>query len=112
MTSTTEHLVRVLPLHPVATRSQKTMRSSENIAKQLILNHIKFNNWIDVLQVPFTRYRRMNPNEICTGRKQIRRNNALQYEWTNSMGNSPGDSLLDIVSAEKQHIIHCLYIHR
>ena len=86
------------------------MGSSENIAKQLILNHIKFNNWIEVLKVHFTRYRRMNTHAIGTGRKQIRWNNALKFKWTNSMGNSSRGSLLDVVSAEKQHIIHCLYI--
>ena len=84
------------------------MGSSENIANQLSLNDIKFNNRIKVLKVHFTRDRRMNTAAIGTGRKQIRWNDVLQFKWTNSLGNSSRGSLLDVVSTEKQHIIHCL----
>jgi hypothetical protein len=38
--------------------------SSENIARQLMLNNIKFNNQVEVFKVPFTRYRRMNTKAI------------------------------------------------
>ena len=72
------------------------MGSSENIAKQLILNNIKFDNWIEVLKVHSAGYRRMNTNAIGTGRKQIRWNNALKFKWTDSMGNSSRGPLLDV----------------